>query len=215
MTSCFAVAVGLLMLARGASALLMSVAGNAPQSAANYARWPGLVEVVNQPTRQQLVWCNGNEWLGYRGDTAALNATLASFAKVDSPAHRVVLRPGPAHNGYDWMLHISEGISRARVEREELQPVHDLHPYLEVYVSDRLELLALERPAPLKIEQLSDVRTRLAQALVSENAALRDAAERAIASYDRDPLREELGAAEYDEQLRRIQICVKKWSAED
>ena len=32
-----------------------SVTGNKPQPAANYTRWPGLVDVVNQPTRRQLV----------------------------------------------------------------------------------------------------------------------------------------------------------------
>ncbi|MBL4883629.1 MAG: hypothetical protein JKY95_03705, partial [Planctomycetaceae bacterium] len=56
-----------------------------PLLASNYPLWPGIMDVVNLPARQHQSWVNGNEYLSYRGDTEALNATLIQFAKIKSP----------------------------------------------------------------------------------------------------------------------------------
>src|SRR3954462_15108095 len=78
-----------------ARALGMEDFGNAPLHAANYTEWPGIVPVVNHPSRGYHWWVNGNEEFYYRGDAAALNEALAKFGEAGSAGREVVLRPGP------------------------------------------------------------------------------------------------------------------------
>ena len=65
-----------------ASAAGMEQFGNAPLPASNFNEWPGVMLLVNDPSRVYQVWVNGDDRCYYRGDTAALNAALEHFARV-------------------------------------------------------------------------------------------------------------------------------------
>jgi len=193
-------------------ALMYSVEGNKPQSASNYKRWPGLVDVVNQPSRQRLVWCNGAESFSYAGDIAALNATLQRFAKVECPTHKVVFRPGPLYKKYDWELYIVEGIVRAFVEQEGIDLVRDLDPTLVVYVSDKLDLDSVVLPPGVQVQQVGDLRERYVKAQKSDNKRVQSEATSHLTSLNRDPVLEALGKEKYQAQLRRIGAFVERRS---
>ena len=45
--------------------------GNRTLNELNYNKWPGIVLLVNDPSRVYHVWVNGNEKFFYRGDLAA------------------------------------------------------------------------------------------------------------------------------------------------
>ena len=91
--------------------------GNAPLPAANYTEWPRVMALVNDPARVYQCWVNGNEHCYYHGDTAALNAALANFARVGAEVREVVIRPGPGRRRsfhgepveFGWMLHLVGG----------------------------------------------------------------------------------------------------------
>lgn len=191
-------------------ALLYSIAGNEPQSAENYKRWPGFAAVVNQASRQQLVWCNGSESFYYSGDTTALNAILRDFAKVECPTHTVVFRPGPLQNKYDWHVAIVEGIARGRIELEKVQLVNDLDPVLTVYVSDKIKLDSVVVPQPIQVRQLSDLRSRYAAAQKDESSGVKSEAERQLKSLDDDPVLKELGKTDYDTRIQQIKSFVEQ-----
>ncbi|MBS0202612.1 MAG: hypothetical protein JSS49_06900 [Planctomycetes bacterium] len=188
-------------------ALLYTVEGNAPQSAENYKRWPGFVDVVNQPSRQQLVWCNGAESFYYSGDTQALNAILRDFAKVECPTHTVIFRPGPLQNKYDWHVAIVEGIARHHVVANRLQLVNDLDPVLTVYISDKLKLDSVVVPQEIQIRQLSDLRSRYLDAQKDETA--KPGADRLLEALDEDPILKQLGAKDYEARIQQIASFVE------
>jgi len=191
---------------------MYSIAGNKPQSPENYKRWPGLVDVVNQPSRQRLVWCNGAESLSYAGDTDALNATLKLFAKVKCPRHPVVFRPGPLYDRYDWELYIVEGIARASIEHRKLQLVRDLDPTLVVYVSDKLNLDSVVIPAGVEVQQISDLRSRYVRAQQIGDDRVKSEAAAFLKTLDEDPVLESLGKDEYRELEKRIEAFVQRMS---
>lgn len=193
-----------------AIAAMYSVAGNKPQSASNYKRWDGLVDVVNQPTRRMLVWVNGAESFSYTGDTEELNATLKLFAKIKCPTHQVVLRPGPLAGKYDWQMHIVEGIVRAWIEMEKLEPVRDLDPVLMIYVSNKIDLDEIVIPKDVKVLQLSDLRTRYETAKKDGSKKVKSEADRYLKAVNEDPVLKSLGKAKYEVQLKRIETFVRK-----
>jgi hypothetical protein len=143
--------------------LLYSDEGNDPQSAANYKKWPGLVEVVNQESRVTLVWCNGNEDCFYQGDTAALNQAIREFAKVDLKEHRVVILPqSKAKNQpYTWRLHIVNGIAASRfTDVPNQNEFYDVEPALYVYAGKNIQLNQLIIPDGMNVLGEDDLRTR-------------------------------------------------------
>lgn len=204
------IATSLALLPTLCSALLYTVAGNEPQSAENYKRWPGFVAVVNQSSRQQLVWCNGSESFYYTGDTTALNAILRDFAKVECPTHPVVFRPGPLQNKYDWHVAIVEGIARGRIELEKVQLVNDLDPVLTVYVSDKIKLNSVVMPQSIQLRQLSDLRSRYVAAQKDESHGVKSEAERLLKSLADDPVLKELGKTDYDARILQIKSFVER-----
>jgi len=193
-------------------ALMYSVEGNKPQSAGNYKRWPGLIDVVNQPSRQRLVWCNGAESFSYAGDTDALNVTLQRFAKVKCPTHSVVFRPGPLFGKFDWELNIVEGIVRHFVEQEGISLVRNLDPTLTVYVSDKLDLNSVKLPSGVQLQQIHDLRSRYTKAQMSDIERVRSEATAHLKSLTLDPVIESLGKEKYHAQLRRIAGFVERTS---
>lgn len=204
------IATSLALLPTLCSALLYTVEGNEPQSAENYRRWPGFVAVVNQPSRQQLVWCNGSESFYYSGDTAALNAILRDFAKVECPTHTVVFRPGPLQSKYDWHVAIVEGIARAVIEELKTPAVNDLDPVLTVYVSDKIKLDSVVVPPPIQVRQLSDLRARYTTVQKDENSRVKSEAERLLKSLDDDPVLKELGKHDYDARIQQIKSFAER-----
>lgn len=193
-------------------ALMYSVEGNKPQSAGNYKRWPGLIDVVNQPSRQRLVWCNGAESFSYAGDTVALNLTLQRFAKVKCPTHTVVFRPGPLFGKFDWELNIVEGIARHFVEQEGISLVRNLDPTLVVYVSDKLDLDSVKLPPGVQIQQIRDLRLRYIKAQRSDIERVRSEAAAHLTSLTGDSVLKSLGEAKYTAQLRRIAGFIERHS---
>src|SRR5436309_2184984 len=69
--------------------------GNAALNEANFQDWPGIMPLVNHPSRVYHTWVNGNEHFYYRGDIAALNDALRKFAASKAEVHEVLLRPPP------------------------------------------------------------------------------------------------------------------------
>lgn len=193
-------------------ALGFCVTGNEAQPAANYEDWPGLIDVVNDPSRQLLCWVNGNESLWYRGDTRALNRVLAKFAEVQAPDLQVVLRPGPglaksldgANVDVDWQVHVLGGIARQYIEWQQITAVHDVVPTLTVYLTDRLDLTAISIPRGIKVLQLEDKHRQYADGVSNGNTATKAAAKRLLEQLDSDAKREGDAAELFDKRVAAI-----------
>src|SRR5262245_48164535 len=136
----FAVLVIVLLWPAVSFTLAMCVRGNRPQSALNYATWLGMIDVVNDLSRDARPRANAGEGLSERGDTAALSRVLKEFGEVEAEELRVVLLPGPGRlrlldmrdqdeskdsssNYADWELHILQGIARWHVKHERLEAI--------------------------------------------------------------------------------------------
>mgnify|MGYP007073179832 FL=1 len=213
----FPLVAAVLLTPRVCEALMYCVSGNEPQAEANYTEWPGLVDVVNDPTRVQLCWCNGDETLWYQGDTEALNRVLKEFGEAELSEHNVVLLPGdgPLNKAkgtpsYDWMLHCVAGIAKARIERFHLAKVQDLHPTLTIYVTDRIDLDALRIPEGVTLRQVTDLRERYEAALDDGTEDEKKYAQQALERLDAQPgaSREERRA--YKARLFAIKLLVKR-----
>jgi hypothetical protein len=203
---------GYCAIATDCHALMYVVEGNEHQPEANYTRWSGLIDVVNLPSRQRLVWVNGNEHLYYQGDTDALNQALEEFAQISVKSHCVVLRPGPlthkSESGpqkqFDWQLHVVDGIARAVVEHRKMQAVWDMDPVLTIYVSDRLSLDSIKFPEGIEVQQLADLRKRFSDAKDSGNSHTQEQATSLLKQIDEDPVREKIGDSAYQALITEI-----------
>jgi hypothetical protein len=184
--------------------------GNKPQSPENYSRWHGLVDVVNQPSRQRLVWCNGAESFSYAGNTDDLNSTLQLFAQIKCPTHTVILRPGPLYDKYDWELYIVEGIVRAGIEQHKMQLVRDLDPTLVVYVSDKLQLDSLVIPPGIQVRHIDNLRSRYLKAQQVGNERTKSEAETYLKALDEDPVLKSLGKEKYQARIQRISEFIRQ-----
>lgn len=156
--------------------------GNDPVHENNYADWPGLMPTLNHPSRVYRVWVNGNELFYYRGDTAALNDTLAKFTLTGIPVKEVVLRPGPGEAQtfdqtrkvpFRWSLHLLGGLSRQLTILEKGDRVWPKHPVLTVYVDRDLDLANLRIPEGLTVTSLADVKARTREGLKSGDKTVR------------------------------------------
>jgi len=58
--------------------------GNAALNEANFQDWPGIMPLVNHPSRVYHSWVNGNEHFYYRGDTPALNKDEDDWVKLNA-----------------------------------------------------------------------------------------------------------------------------------
>lgn len=191
---------------------LLFHAGSEFQSPENYKRWPGLADVVNHKSRVELIWCNGGEQLFFEGDTAALNETLAAFAKIKTDVRNVIFRPGPLRtkkqNGQfktDWFMTINEGLARAHVTSNQLDTVHFIEPTLTIYVSPNLDWTKLTIPKEVSPLQIKDLETRYKAAKLSGGDAAKKAADEALQAINEDPIREKIGAEAYGDVVASIQ----------
>lgn len=181
---------GLLVLAVAALACGLAAAafargeehfGAEPLSTANYAEWPGIETIVNDPHRVYHTWVNGNEYFYYRGGTVALNAFLKQFAKTGGEPREVVLQPGPAEAktfqgepvAYDWMLHVVGGIAKHMTTLPEGDKVWNKQPVVHVHVGESIKLDALEVPAGVKVVGLKELKARYRDALDSTDQTVR------------------------------------------
>lgn len=171
-----------LLFAQKSFALGTEKKGNKPFNELNYTDWKGIMPIVNDKSRVYQVWVNGNEYLFYKGKTRELNATLATFAKVDVKHHVVVLRPGPAERHsfrdktpipFNWEIHLIGGIAKSRAtdDIEDLEWQRD--PVLTIYVTGEIDLDLLEIPEGLTLRSAPPL---------SQNAKMNEAARKKIVS---------------------------------
>jgi hypothetical protein len=146
--------------------------GNDPLSAANYAKWPGLVDLVNDKARAYYSWVNGNENFYYVGSIDELNAALKNFAKADLKEHEVVLRPdagkvqsfqGENNFTFNWHLQIFDGIAGHLTTLEKGDLVWNKHPRLTIHVGDTIDLAKLEIPKGVTLLDVSELSARARQ----------------------------------------------------
>jgi HEAT repeats len=161
--------------------------GDKPLSDANYKDFPGIMPLLNQPGRVYRVWINGNELFYYKGDTAAVNSALETFAASKQDVHEVVLRPGPGVTHpmiekkeipFDWNVHIVGGIAKV-MNRDDLgSKVWNRWPMITVYFDPdarpaNIDLAAIKIPAGIKFLELSDLSSRYREALASKTQDVR------------------------------------------
>jgi hypothetical protein len=213
----FAVCLGWLLPAN-CFALMTSVIGNEDLPAANYTDWPGLVHAVNDPSRVLQVWVNGNESFSYSGDAAALNRVLKKFSQIQAHKLTVILRPGPGEivtvagreKQVDWSIRVIGGIARGMIQHDGLFSVWDVDPTLTIYVTDRLDLDAVDIPPAIPIMQLDDLSRRYFQASRTGNERAKIRAAHALESLEKDAQREGEARRDYKTQLKRIEDYVRR-----
>jgi hypothetical protein len=192
---CHALAIGLLALTvpTTAWALGEEQIGNEPLSAANYEKWPGLVEVVNDKARVYYSWVNGNENFYYFGTIAELNAALANFAKSELKEHEVVIRPDAGHVGsfhgenkftFQWHLQIMDGIAGHLTTRDKGDLVWNKHPRLTIHVGSDIDLAKLEIPKGVKLLDVTDLSARAREGTGSKDKTVRGWCAGVIAHLD-------------------------------
>jgi hypothetical protein len=164
--------------------------GNEPLHEGNYTEWPGIMPVVNHPSRVYRSWVNGNEHFYYRGDTAALNEILRKFAAVKGD---VVLRPGPGEAGtfdpsrkipFTWRLQLIGGIARHLLTLEGAAKVWNPQPELSIYAGGDIDLDKLVIPRELAVLSLADVKKRVREGLKSSDKTVRGWTNGALAELD-------------------------------
>jgi HEAT repeat protein len=167
--------------------------GNEPLNAANFNDWPGIMPVVNHPSRVYHTWVNGNEHFYYRGDAAALNDTLRKLAEAKTEVREVVLRPGPGvtHSfdraqeiRYGWNLHLVGGIARHLTTREQGDKVWSKHPVLTIYTGGEIDLEKIEIPQGLTVVPLADLKKRTREGLKSPDKTVRGWGAGVLAALD-------------------------------
>ncbi|HEX5102948.1 MAG TPA: HEAT repeat domain-containing protein [Pirellulaceae bacterium] len=156
--------------------------GNEPLSAANYVKWPGLAEVVNDRARAYYFWVNGNENFYYVGSVAELNAALKNFAAAELKEHEVLLRPdtgtvqsfqGDNKFTFNWHLQIMDGIAGHLTTLEKGDQVWNKHPRLTIHVSGDVALDKLDIPKGVKLLTVSDLSARARQGIESKDKTVR------------------------------------------
>jgi hypothetical protein len=131
---------------------------------------PDRLALVNLPSRVYWREINGDHQFFYRGDTAALNEALKSFAAVELDRREVVLRPGPGETRtfadqpvpYNWEVHMPGGLvlairQRALAKGVEVFPTR---PRMTVYVGSGIDLDAIQVPARVRVLDLKDLERR-------------------------------------------------------
>jgi len=201
-----------LLASNAVSGLGTEVVGNEPLPAANYKDWPGIMPVVNHPSRVFQQWVNGNESCYYQGDTTALNDTLQKFAGTQVKDLEVVLRPGPAETRsfsadrtipYRWQLRLIGGIARFLTSRDRGTQVWADHPVLHIYVGEGIDLAKLVMPAGVKVSGLAEVKQRMRKGFRSTDKTVRGWTAGELAALDPydDESRDAIGARLKDEDM--------------
>ncbi|MGA2034410.1 MAG: HEAT repeat domain-containing protein [Thermoguttaceae bacterium] len=168
--------------------------GNAPLNEADFQDWPGIMPLVNHPSRVYHKWVDGNEQFYYRGDTAALNDALRQFAASKSAVHELLLRPAPciaeSLNGvkeipYNWNLHIVGGDARFETTLDQGSKVWSKSPTMTVCVGGDIDLGKIEIPKGVSIVDLADLSRRYREALASKDKTVRGWGAGELAHLDR------------------------------
>ncbi len=190
-------AMSLLLAGRPALALGKETFGNAPLPEGNYKEWPGVVTVVNHPTRVYQTWVNGNEDFYYQGDVATLNDWLRRYATVATGKREVVLRPGPGsassfdrskQTPYGWHLSLIGGIAGHLRTRDRGAMVWSATPVVTIQVTPELDLTKLEIPKGVTVTSLAEVKRRTREGLKSTDKTVRGWGTGVLAALDRfDP----------------------------
>jgi hypothetical protein len=186
-------ALSLLICSGGAKAWALSKEdfGNSPLGD-HYPDSPGILPLVNSPSRVYRVWGMGGERLYFRGDTAALNDSLRKFAAMKAEVHEVVLRPGPGvtHSfdekpiPFQWDLCIVDGIGRHALELPQGDKVCPKSPMLSVYVAGQIDLKKIEIPKGVSVLEPADLGRRYREALTSKDNTIRTMAAYELADLD-------------------------------
>ena len=152
-----------------------------PGSIGDYAKIPGLAEVVNQPSRIYQWWVNGNEHFYYQADPQQLNAILKEFSEIEAEPLEVVLRPGRGevescevydktyseivtHSkkiAYNADLHIVQGLAR--------RSFGERPPLLTIFIDNSILLETLQFPIGVSVLAPSMFRAGLIKKLRSED----------------------------------------------
>ena len=194
-------------------ALSLHEFGNHPLNPENYKTWPGIVKVVNQPSREKWEWCNGGESSSFSGKSEDLNAALRDFAMTKCSRHPVVFRPGPLHDGrnkYDWLLNIAGGLVGEAIILDKTELVDETEPIMVVYVSDKLKLDSIVIPQEIEVLQISDLHSRYKYASSFGNDKTRARAVELDHLLDNDPLLKDQGHDKYQARLNQIEAFVKR-----
>lgn len=156
--------------------------GNSALNEANFQDWPGIMPLVNHPSRVYHSWVNGNEHFFYQGDIAALNDALRKFAASKSEVHEILLRPAPGEvktfNGvktipYNWNLHIVGGIARHLSTLDQGSKVWSSSPTMTVCVGGGIDLEKIEIPKGVSIVDLTDLSRRYRDSFASKDKTVR------------------------------------------
>jgi hypothetical protein len=163
-------------------ALGMETFGNAPMIEGNFNEWPGVMPVVNHPSRVYHTWVNGNDESFFQGDTATVNALIQHLAEVKTAAREVVLRPGPGTRktfdqkrevGFTAHLQLLGGIANHLVTRDQGAKVWSPHPVLTVYTGGPVDVTKLQIPKGVTVLTLSEVKQRTREGLKSGDKTVR------------------------------------------
>lgn len=224
----FAAALFVVLLPAVSFAMATCERGNKPHSALNYPNWPGIIDVVNDLSRESWCWVNGGETLSYRGDTAALNRVLKEFGEVEAEELRVELLPGPGRlqllkskedvtdpteDYADWELRVLQGLVRGHVLHEGMQAIYDLHPTMTIYVTDRIDLNSLQIPARIKVLQHADVRQRYVDGIDFGDYKVRGRAKQFLEKFDAKTPQTGPEADEFKARLAKIDAYVQSHKA--
>jgi hypothetical protein len=168
--------------------------GNAAFNEANYREWPGIMPLVNHPSRVYHVWVNENEQFYYQGDTAAFNDALRKFAASKAEVHELLLRPAPCvvHSfnrvrtiPYNWNLHVVGGIVGVLPTLDRGSKVWSKSPTMTVCVGEGIDLGKIEIPNGVSTVDLADLSRRYREALASKDKTVRGWAAGELAHLDR------------------------------
>ncbi|MCA9014282.1 MAG: HEAT repeat domain-containing protein [Planctomycetaceae bacterium] len=167
--------------------------GNKPLNDGNFKAWPGIMPVVNHPSRVYHRWVNGNEHCYFQGDTTTLNEVLQKFAATPEKVHEIVLRPGPATTSsfdqtktmnFNWNLHLVGGIASVMSKKDQGALIWNKHPILTIYIGGAIELDKIKIPDNVTVLQLADMEQRYSKGLTSTDTTVRGWSTGELASLD-------------------------------
>ncbi len=172
--------------------LVVLMEGNQPVSHFNDAAWPGLLAVVNDPSR--VLFAEGpvtQQTAFYQGNTTALGRILQAFAAVQMEKRVVILRPGRGDgwlssgkaSSYDWRLKVNQG-NWASVPEELSKLVPQALPTITVFVGGGIDLERLRIPEGITLVGVDELRERYRQGLLSREKYVRQVAVHQLAEVD-------------------------------
>ncbi len=172
--------------------LVETMEGNQPVSHFNDAAWPGLLAVVNDPSRVLFASADTKQTAFYQGDTTALARVLRAFAAVDMKERVVILRPGRGDgwlwrakaSSYDWRVEVRHGNWRLPLAEKERERIRQSHPTLTVFVGGGVDLERLSIPEGITLVGVDTLRERCRQGLLSREKYVRQVAVHQLAGVD-------------------------------